>query len=97
MHPKLLQVLIVYLGLLALAGAGQAQDYPSRPVRWLVGFAAGGPVDIVARFMGQHLSEKLGQPFVIETRPGAGGNIATQATAGMAPDGYALLSIGSSD
>jgi tripartite-type tricarboxylate transporter receptor subunit TctC len=94
MRPKLSQVLFVYLGLLALSGAGLAQDYPNRPVRWLVGFAAGGPVDIVARFMGQHLSEKLGQPFVIETRPGAGGNIATQATAGMAPDGYALLSIG---
>ena len=94
MRPKLSQILIVYVGLLGLAGAGHAQDYPNRPVRWLVGFVAGGPVDIVARFMGQHLSEKLAQPFVIETRPGAGGNIATQAAAGMAPDGYALLSIG---
>ena len=74
--------------------AAAAQDYPSRPVRWIVGFAAGGPVDIVARFMGQHLSETLGQPFVIETRPGAGGNLATQAVAGAAPDGYTLMSIG---
>lgn len=71
-----------------------AQAYPARPVRWLVGFAAGGPVDIVARFMGQHLSDKFGQPFVIETRPGAGGNLATQAVAGAAPDGYTLMSIG---
>jgi tripartite-type tricarboxylate transporter receptor subunit TctC len=82
------------LSCLAVVGVSQAQDYPSRPVRWLVGFAAGGPVDIVARFMGQHLSEKLGQPFVIETRPGAGGNIATQAAVGTAPDGYTLISIG---
>jgi tripartite-type tricarboxylate transporter receptor subunit TctC len=80
----------------ALMGIGRAaaQTYPSRPIRWLVGFSAGGPVDIVARFMGQHLSEKLGQPFVIETRPGAGGNLATQAVAGAAADGYTLLSIG---
>jgi tripartite-type tricarboxylate transporter receptor subunit TctC len=74
--------------------AAAAQDYPNRPVRWIVGFAAGGPVDIVARFMGQHLSETLGQPFVIETRPGAGGNLATQAVAGAAADGYTLMSIG---
>jgi tripartite-type tricarboxylate transporter receptor subunit TctC len=80
----------------ALLGSGSAvaQAYPSRPVRWIVGFAAGGPVDIVARFMGQHLSDKLGQPFVIETRPGAGGNLATQAVVGAAPDGYTLMSIG---
>lgn len=73
---------------------GAAPDYPNRPVRWLVGFAAGGPVDIVARFMGQHLSERFGQPFVIETRSGAGGNLATQAAATAAPDGYTLVSIG---
>jgi len=80
--------------LLLKVGGAAAQAYPSRPVRWLVGFAAGGPVDIVARFMGQHLTEALGQPFVIETRPGAGGNLATQTAIGAAPDGYTLLSIG---
>ena len=75
-------------------GPARAQDYPTRPVRWLIGFAPGGPTDIVARIMGQHLSEKLGQPFVIETRPGAGGNLATQAVVSAAPDGYTLLGIG---
>jgi tripartite-type tricarboxylate transporter receptor subunit TctC len=80
----------------ALAGIGQAvaQDYPNRPVRWIVGFAAGGPNDILARFMGQHLAERLGQPFVIETRTGAGGNLATQAVVSAPPDGHTLLNIG---
>ena len=78
----------------ALIGRAWAQDYPSRPVRWLIGFAPGGPNDILARIIGQHLSEKLGQPFVIETRPGAGGNLATGAVASAAPDGHTLLGIG---
>jgi tripartite-type tricarboxylate transporter receptor subunit TctC len=76
------------------AGRALAQDYPTRPVRWLIGFAPGGPNDILARVMGQYLSEKLGQPFVIETRPGAGGNLATREVAGAAADGYTLLGIG---
>jgi tripartite-type tricarboxylate transporter receptor subunit TctC len=70
-----------------------AQAYPSRPVRWILGFAPGGPTDIVVRVLGQHLSEKLGQQFVIENRPGAGGNLATQAVVNAAPDGYTLLAI----
>jgi tripartite-type tricarboxylate transporter receptor subunit TctC len=71
-----------------------AQTYPSRPVRFIAGFAAGGAVDIVARLMGQWLSDRLGQPVVIENRPGAGGNIAVDAVANSAPDGYTLLFVG---
>jgi tripartite-type tricarboxylate transporter receptor subunit TctC len=68
-----------------------AQSYPTRPVRIIVGFAAGGAPDITARLIGQSLSERLGQPFVIENRPGAGSNIGTEAAVRAAPDGYALL------
>ena len=68
-----------------------AQTYPSRPVRWIVGFPPGGGNDIFARLIGQWLSERLGQPFVIENRPGAGSNIATEAVVRASPDGYTLL------
>jgi tripartite-type tricarboxylate transporter receptor subunit TctC len=68
-----------------------AQTYPSRPVRWIVPFAAGGPAEILARLFGQWLSERFGQSFVIETRPGAGGNVGTEAVVRSAPDGYTLL------
>jgi tripartite-type tricarboxylate transporter receptor subunit TctC len=68
----------------------QAQAYPARPVRLIVGFPAGGAADITARLMGQWLSERLGQPVVIENRPGAGTNIGTEAVVKASPDGYTL-------
>ncbi len=68
-----------------------AAGYPDRPVHWLVGFTAGGPVDIVARIMGQWLSDHFGQPFVIENRAGSGGNLAAAAMIESTPDGYTLL------
>ena len=68
-----------------------AQAYPSRPVRIIVGFAPGGGNDIMARLIGPWLSERLGQQFVIENRPGAGTNIATEAVVNAPPDGYMLL------
>ena len=84
----------VALGLICLLGLtapSNAADYPNRPVRWLIGFAAGGPVDIVARIMSQWLSDRLGQQFVVENRTGSGGNIAAAAAINSPPDGYTLL------
>src|SRR5262245_62516016 len=72
----------------ALPRIARAQAYPSKPVRLLVGFAAGGAADIIARLTGQWLSERLGQQFVIENRPGAGSNIAAEAAAKAPADGY---------
>src|SRR5262249_29140913 len=72
----------------------RAQAYPSRPVRWIVGYAAGGGNDITARLMGQWLTERLGQQFVIENRPGAGTNIATEMVVRAPADGYTLLMFG---
>jgi tripartite-type tricarboxylate transporter receptor subunit TctC len=71
--------------------AAAALDYPTRPVRIVVGFPAGGPTDIYARLIGQWLSERLGQPFVVENRPGAGSTIGVQAVVSSPPDGYTLL------
>ena len=75
----------------AVSRVARAQAYPSRPVRWIVGFPAGGGSDVLARLVAQWLSERLGQPFVIENRPGAGTNIATEVVVRAPPDGYTLL------
>ena len=75
----------------------RAQAYPNRPVRLIVGFAAGGATDIAARLIGRYLSDRLGQPFVIENRVGAGGNITTETVTQAAPDGYTLIMAGLND
>lgn len=82
--------LCVCLGM-TLGRAAFAQDWPTRPVRIIVPFAAGGPADIYARYIGVRLGEALGQPFIIDDRPGAGSVIGTDAVAKSAPDGYTLL------
>ncbi len=82
---------ILALGLAALCSAAFAQDYPNRPVKIVVPFAAGGPADVYARFLAQRLQEALGQPFVVDDRPGGGSIVGTDAAAKSAPDGYTLL------
>src|SRR2546430_5833012 len=75
----------------AVSRIARAQGYPTRPVRIIVGFAPGGATDIMARLIGQSLSERVGQQFVIENRPGAASNVGTEAVVNAAPDGYTLL------
>jgi tripartite-type tricarboxylate transporter receptor subunit TctC len=82
---------------LAAPMPSQAGDYPDRPVRFINGFAAGGPVDTVARIMAQALSDRLGQQFVVENRPGSGGNIATGVAINATPDGYTVLFSGANN
>ncbi len=81
---------IAFLLLLASAG-GQAQDYPQRPVRVLVGYGAGGGMDAITRLVAPKLSASLGQPFVVENRPGGAGSVAAEALVASAPDGYTLM------
>jgi tripartite-type tricarboxylate transporter receptor subunit TctC len=91
---KFLRLIASAAALSASPRTTRAQTYPSRPIRWVVGFAPGGGNDIVARLMGQWLSERTGQPFIIENRPGGGTNIATEAVVNAPPDGYTFLLAG---
>jgi tripartite-type tricarboxylate transporter receptor subunit TctC len=84
-------VLVAGLAMSCAARAQSADGYPSRPVKLVVGFAAGGPTDLLARIIGQWLSDRLGQQFIVENRPGAGSNIATEAVVNATPDGYTVL------
>ncbi|MGH6643260.1 MAG: Bug family tripartite tricarboxylate transporter substrate binding protein [Bradyrhizobium sp.] len=79
------------LSMTASISTALAADYPTRPVKWVVGYPPGGATDIIARLIGQRLSEKLGQQFVIENKPGAGNNIATESVINAEPDGYTVL------
>jgi len=74
-----------------LAGTAQADVYPSRPVRWIVPFAPSGPTDLMSRAVAEKISQRFGQPFVVDNRPGAGGNIGAEVVAKSAPDGYTLM------
>jgi tripartite-type tricarboxylate transporter receptor subunit TctC len=91
---KFLQLAAGAAALPIVSRAAWAQAYPARPVHIIVGFAAGGPTDVVARLLGQSLSERLGQQFVVENRPGAAGNIGTELVVKAPPDGYTLLLCG---
>jgi tripartite-type tricarboxylate transporter receptor subunit TctC len=98
MHKKAVFWLFLHLvagaaALPAVSQSARAQSYPSRPVRMIVGFAPSGAADILARLIAQWLSDRLGQPFVVENRPGAAMNIATELVAKAPPDGYTLLNI----
>ena len=88
---QFLHLAAVAVALPAVSRRASAQAYPSKPVRIVVGFAAGGGTDIMARLMAQSLSERLGQQFIVENRPGAGSNIATELVVNAVPDGYTLL------
>ena len=90
----LLQLAAATAALPAISGIAMAQTYPAQPVRFLVGFPAGGPNDILGRLMAGWLSDRLGQPFAVENRPGRSGNIATEAVVRAAPDGTTLLLAG---
>ena len=92
-------ILLIAIGFSTVAsiGGAAALDYPTRPVRWVVGFAPGGANDIIARLIGARLSERLGQQFVIENKPGAGGNLGAESVINAEPDGYTVLLVNPSN
>jgi len=94
---KVISLIVIGAAAIASIGGASALDYPTRPVRWVVGFAPGGSNDIIARLIGQRLSERLGQQFVIENKPGAGGNIGAESVINAEPDGYTVLLVNPSN
>jgi tripartite-type tricarboxylate transporter receptor subunit TctC len=98
-HPrrKFLHLAAGAAALPAVSRIAWALDYPTRPVRLVVGFAAGGGTDIAARLTGQWLSERLGQPFIVENRAGAGSSLAAEVVVNASPDGYTLLVAGAAN
>src|SRR5690349_19329358 len=97
LRRRIQQLAASALALSAVPRAPSAQAYPAQPVRMVVGFAAGQAIDILARLIAQSLTEQLGQQFIVENKPGAGGNIAADAVAKSAADGYTLLVIGANN
>ena len=85
------QLAAVTIALVSMTVHAQAQTYPSRPIHMVVGFAPGGPADVMARLIGQHMHDKLGQPIIVDNKAGAGGTIAARVVADAEPDGYTLL------
>src|SRR4051812_31378604 len=81
---------MTFIAIAGSIGAASAQDYPARPIRLLHGFAAGGAADTLSRILANGLSKRLGQPIVIEAKPGSGGNLAAAAIAKAEPDGYTI-------
>src|SRR3984893_11357227 len=88
---KFLQLTAGAAALPALPPIARAQAYPAKPARFIIDYPSGGSTDIAARLMGQWLSDRLGQPFIVESRPGAGTNIATEAVVRSPPDGYTIF------
>ena len=88
---SIVRLAAVFSVLLAAMGAAPAQDYPNRPIRFIVGYPAGGTTDILARIIGQYMSDRLGQPVIIENKPGAGNNIGTEFVVRASADGYTML------
>jgi tripartite-type tricarboxylate transporter receptor subunit TctC len=91
LRARLAGLAAIALASLLLPKAALALDYPTRPIKWIVGYPPGGTTDVLARIMGDYLSKRLGQNFVIENRAGAGNNIGTEAVVNAAPDGYTVL------
>jgi tripartite-type tricarboxylate transporter receptor subunit TctC len=95
-HARRAFWLAIFFSIAAIGGV-PAQDYPTRPIRWIIGFPPGGPTDILVRLMGERLQARLGQPVLVENKPGAASNIATEAVVNAPPDGYTLGSVTSAN